>query len=124
MGKVYIQFSIPDNKAKAENWLKSAAKRMAVTLLSSIVPKANPDFDNKIDAVKYWMVECDTTTGIPQREIGLDEENNVILKMPFRNNYGYWTDNHLLLEDFNKHFDACAISSDLFEKKWTLLEDE
>lgn len=30
------------------------------------------------------------------------QANQVILKMPFKNNYGYWIDNNLVLNDFRK----------------------
>jgi hypothetical protein len=45
---------------------------------------ANPDFDDIIQHVKYWLIECNTETGIPDREIGLDKDNLVILKMPYK----------------------------------------
>jgi hypothetical protein len=42
--------------------------------------------------------------------------------MPFKNNYGYWTDNNLLLEDFKKNFKTLEVSQDSFENYWSLFE--
>ena len=78
------------------------------------------DFDNKIDLVKTWIVELDYETGIPEREIGLDKDGQIIVKLPFKNNYGYWTDNNLLLSDFNEHFETTEISQNSFENYWNL----
>ena len=90
-------------------------------VLTKIFPKANPDFDEEIDAVETWFVECDTETGIVEREVGLDKESRVIVKMPFKENYGYWIDNNLLLNDFNKHFVVSEISKETFEQNWEKL---
>lgn len=116
----YIQFEIPEREQqpKVEGIAKRTLKKAIIGLMSSIIPKANPDFDNKIDLVKTWLVELDSDTGIPEREIGLDKKGQIILKIPFINNYGYWTDNHLLLKDFKEDFRASEISNADFEKYW------
>ncbi|MFI0428505.1 hypothetical protein [Mariniflexile sp. HMF6888] len=62
----------------------------------------------------------DDETGIPEREIGMDKDGRIIVKMPFKNNYGYWTDNNLLLADFKGHFETIEISRDSFENHWSL----
>ncbi|MDR0793515.1 MAG: hypothetical protein LBE82_09430 [Chitinophagaceae bacterium] len=120
----YIQFDTPktDRQAKKEGLLKCFLGKMLITFLTKIIPKANPDFENEIDEVQYWLVECDDKTGIPEREIGLNKEGQVILKMPYKENYGYWTDNNLLLDDFKKHFVVSEISKDYFEKSWELFD--
>ncbi|MBS1571360.1 MAG: hypothetical protein JST62_03045 [Bacteroidetes bacterium] len=81
---------------------------------------ANPDFENNIDNVRVWLVEFDEDN-VPTREIGIDENNNVILKMPYKKNYGYWTDNELLYNDFINRFSAVKIDRLEFEKNWSLL---
>lgn len=43
------------------------------------------------------------------RKIGIDKKGNVILKMAFKNEYGYWTDNNLILNDFVNEFNAIEI---------------
>ncbi|MBD8019098.1 hypothetical protein H9628_11505 [Weeksellaceae bacterium Sa1CVA4] len=97
-------------------------KKALVGILTSIIPKANPDFEGKIDEVQYWLVECDNETGIPEREIGLDKEGRVILKMPHKDNSGYWTDNNLLLNEFKEHFNVSEISRESFEQSWELFD--
>lgn len=120
MTTTYIQFDAPKNNSQTEKdgLIKSSLKKALIGILSTFIPKANPDFDNKIDEVKYWLVECDNESGIPEREIGLDKEGRVILKMPYKDNYGYWTDNNLLLNDFKEYFVVSEISKDSFEQSW------
>lgn len=124
MNTTYIQFNAPksNNNPAKDGLIKSSLKKALVGILTKIIPKANPDFDGKIDEVQYWLVECDNETGIPEREIGLDKEGRVILKMPYKNNYGYWTDNNLLLNDFKEHFIVTEISKETFEKNWELFD--
>ncbi|RFN58407.1 hypothetical protein [Marixanthomonas ophiurae] len=120
----YIQFKIPKSVqiGQADGIVKRNLKKAITGILSSIIPKANPDFENKIDLVEKWIVELDNETGIPEREIGMDKNGRIIIKMPFKNNYGYWTDNNLLLTDFKNHFETSEISQDSFENYWSLFE--
>jgi hypothetical protein len=124
MKMTYIQFEAPkrDGQRAKEGLIKRSLKRALVNILTTITPKANPDFEDKIDEVQYWLVECDNESGMPEREIGLDKEGRVILKMPFKDNYGYWTDNNLLLNDFKEHFVVSEISKDSFEQSWELFD--
>ena len=119
-----IQFDAPgnDNQTKEDGLIKSLLKKVLFGILAKIIPKANPDFDNKIKEVQYWLIECDNETGIPEREIGLDKAGQVIIKMPYKDNYGYWTDNNLLLNDFKEHFVVSEISKDSFEESWELFD--
>lgn len=78
---------------------------------------ANSDYDIKINDVKIWLIEFDEND-VPIREIGLDENNEAILKMPYEKNYGFWTDNELLYDDFINRFSAVSIDSITFESKW------
>ena len=71
-----------------------------------------------------WLLEIDVKSGIPEREIGLSETGEILAKMPCKDNYGYWTDNNLLLEDFKVCFRATEISKWYFEEKWDLLRLE
>ncbi len=124
MKTAYIQFKVPKSatEAKSENSFKRSIKKFTTNFLTKVFPVANPDFENKIDVVEYWLVECDKESGIPQREIGLDQQGQVIMKMPFKDNYGYWTDNNLLLDDFKKHFKVSEITQEAFEQRWTLFD--
>ena len=120
----YIQFKVPKNEHNSEpdGIVKRNIKKAIVGILSSIIPKGNPDFENKINLIETWIVELENETGIPEREIGMDKDGRIIVKMPFKNNYGYWTDNNLLLPDFKEHFETSEISQDSFENYWSLFE--
>jgi hypothetical protein len=124
MKTTYILFDAlkNDSHSSKNGFIKNSLKEALIGFLTKIIPKANPDFDNKLDEVQYWLVECDNETGIPKREIGLDKEGQVILKMPFKDNYGFWTDNNLLLNDFKEHFIVSEISKDSFEQSWELYD--
>lgn len=86
-------------------------------ILSFFIPIANPDFEDKIFLASNWLLEFDKENDIPNREIGLNSEGKVILKMPYKNNYGYWIDNNLTYNDFKKDFEYEIIEKEKFEKK-------
>ncbi len=88
-------------------------------LLSLIIPKANPDFDDKIHKVSDWLLEFKNEKSTPNRELGLDVTGNIIVKMPYKKNYGYWTDNSLTYNDFKKNFNYKNIDKNIFEKYWS-----
>jgi hypothetical protein len=125
METAYIQFQSPKSatNTETESSLKRSIKNFATNILTKVFPVANPDFENKIADVEYWLVECDKVSGIPQREIGLDQQGRVIMKMPLNDNYGYWKDNNLLLEDFKEHFKTSEITKEAFEQQWTLFDN-
>jgi len=119
--KIYIQFNTPEIEKNSTNdrLIKSSLKKALVAILTKVIPKANPDFEDKIDQVQNWLLECDIESGIPEREIGLNTEGCVIMKMPYKDNYGYWTDNNLMLEDFKKQFSISEIDKAKFEQNWS-----
>lgn len=86
------------------------------------IPKANPDFENLIDDVSEWQLEIDGETGLPDREIGLDVNGQVILIMPWRENYGFWTDNNITVDYFKEHFKVTEITSEEFENNCRFFE--
>ncbi|UOP04094.1 hypothetical protein [Conchiformibius kuhniae] len=73
-------------------------------LLLRLLPCANPDFEPQIHLVCTWLLAFEAADQAPVREIGLDAAGRVIIKTPDARNYGYWTDNHLTYQDFQKHF--------------------
>lgn len=111
---IYIQFRSLDSAAKRPG----LGKKFLKILLTSIFSEANPDFEDRIDSVAVWLLEFTDETNPPTREIGLDRDSRVILKMPDERNSGYWTDNILTLDDFRKHFQVEMISSETFERDW------
>ncbi|MGL4599097.1 MAG: hypothetical protein ACRCYO_16375 [Bacteroidia bacterium] len=124
MKAIYFQFNAAQNKSitKENGWIKSSVEKSVAAILAKIIPTANPDFDDKIEAVKHWLVECELKSGLPMREIGLDSVGQVIIRIPFKENYGYWTDNTLLIDDFKRLLAATEISKDRFEEKWEMFD--
>jgi hypothetical protein len=114
METAYIRFDAPQNATKinSENVLKRSIKGLVKKILERVMPLANPGLEDEINNVKYWLIEFDRIHGMPQREIGLDSQGVVIVKMPYDENYGYWTDNNLILDDFKRLFDASEISKE------------
>ncbi|MBL7922080.1 MAG: hypothetical protein JNJ40_17325 [Bacteroidia bacterium] len=55
---------------------------------------------------------------MPTREIGKDINGKIILIMPWRDNYGYWTDNNITIDYFKDHFKATNIDKSEFEMNW------
>jgi hypothetical protein len=120
----YIKFEAPKGtKVKAGNVFKRPLKVFIKKMTERILPIANPDYEGEIGNVRYWLVECDYVSGIPQREIGLDSKGEAIMKMPYNDNYGYWIDNNLLLDDFKQHFEVSEITREFFEQHWQLIND-
>jgi len=117
MSNTYIKFRYPDSKVKRVP--ENIGKRLAKNVLESIVPIANPDFEKKIDKVAFWLIEFENDSYYPNREIGLDSSGKTIMIMPWEKNYGYWTDNNLVIENFRLHFKTIDITREEFEKYWS-----
>jgi len=120
MKTIYIQFETP--KCDKQTSKESLLKKTFVNILTKILPKANPDFEDKINEVKWWLVEFDRENGKPKREIGMDKEGRVILKMPFKDNYGFWIDSNLSLNDIKNFCIVSEISKKSFEYNWELFD--
>jgi hypothetical protein len=116
MSNTYIKFRYPDSKVKKVP--ENIGKRLAKVVLGSIVPIANPDFEKKIDKVAFWLIEFENDSYYPNREIGLDSSGKTIMIMPWEKNYGYWTDNNLVIENFRTNFETININKEEFEKYW------
>lgn len=122
MDYTYLKFSDPCTRSKIirEVWWK----RFFKTLLSSFIPTGNPNFEHDFENVKVWLIEIRNDNKYPYREIGLDILQRPIMIMPWRKNYGYWTDNNLQLKDFKTIFNAAVISKEEFDKYWNEFEEE
>lgn len=105
----------------AENKKGNIVMRLILSFLKLIVPMANPDFDDRINLVAYWLLEFEDEHSIPDREIGIGINGDVLMKMPYKNNYGYWVDNNLTFKDFQKTFETVEITREYFEEKWNSL---
>ena len=88
-------------------------------VLSLLVPKANPDFYSIYDKVVTWLIEYDDAKGYVNREIGLDENLQPILKGPYEKNLGFWIDSDMIYEDFLK-FKLQMLSEPCFEEYWQM----
>ena len=120
--KVYIKFGQPKGKSFPKPSKFQRIIENAVTkILTAIIPKGNPDFEDLIREVDFWKVEYDMAENAAWREIGFDKNGNSIVAMPFEENYGYWTDNNLTLDDFER-FDLMKIERAEFENDWTEFE--
>ncbi|HBD26778.1 MAG TPA: hypothetical protein DC020_08150 [Flavobacterium sp.] len=116
----YLEFRLTNKNKNYEN--KNLFKKMLFDLLEflleKIIPISNPIQSKLIDKVEYWMIEFEILSGNPIREIGLDINKNVIVKFPFKNDYGYWLDNNLTLNDFIAKFETKEIKQTDFEENW------
>jgi hypothetical protein len=106
---------------KQHEWKYTKSQKILKKLLYFIFPVANPDFEKVFDYVSEWLLEFEDEKNIPVREIGINKEGAVIAKMPFNDNYGYWTDNSLSYEDFIVRFETTEITQGYFESQWANL---
>lgn len=88
-------------------------------VLSLLVPKANPDFDSIYDKVVIWLIEYDDAKDYVNREIGLDENLQPIVKGPYEKNLGFWVDSNMIYKDYLK-FNIQVIKESYFEKYWQM----
>lgn len=126
MGQVYIKFKtdniITDSGQQTESWLARTVENSLTKILSGIIPKANPDFDGKISNVKQWILEVDEEEGTPEREIGLDDNGKVMMMMPWKDNYGFWTDNSVQIDELAKTREMNFVDKEEFDRLWTEFE--
>jgi len=119
MGHSYIKFSSPTSNTVATTTpTKRILKKLIVSVVTTFVPKANPDYDVLIDTVHEWLLEINIEDKKPNREIGIDKYGQTLLIMPWRNNYGYWSDNNITYDYFKEAFKAVDIEKVEFEIKW------
>ena len=121
--KVYIRFYDPKSEKPVprETLALKAVKKAIIKILTLIIPKANPDFEDLLYKVEYWKIEFNKEENNTSREIGFDNKGNSLVAMPLGDNYGYWSDNQLNLEDYEK-FHPTIITEDEFESDWNAFE--
>jgi hypothetical protein len=119
----YIKFDTSNNNKKENCCI--AIKRIKNTLIkaiTNILPSSDPDYDEDYDEVinyaEKWLVEFEKKTEHPNREIGIDHNNKVIIKSPWAGRYAYWADVNLKLTDFKRNFNAKEINRQEFELLW------
>ena len=121
MGNTYIKFKVTDSITKKVPG--KIGKKLPVTELTDDPPVSNPDYIDQIDKVASWLIEFENDSYFANREVGLDISGCPIMKMPQGKNYGYWTDNDLVIENFRKNFVTKEISKEEFEKGWKGIKD-
>jgi hypothetical protein len=96
----------------------SLIENFMAKFLSLIIPKANPDFENKYDLVSLWYIEYDDEQyNCAIREIGLDSNKEIIVKAPYKKNYGFWTDSSATMDDYKK-WNIEYVSPNIFNDLW------
>lgn len=118
MSNTYIKFNVPD--AVTKKVPGKIGKKLPLTELAADAPVSNPDYIDNIDKVATWLIEFENDSYFANREIGLDDSGVPIMKMPWGKNYGYWTDNNLVIENFKMNFDTEYITREEFERGWKM----
>lgn len=117
---IYFKFKDKNYlKVKTDN-KRSILDRFLNFILSPII--ANPDYENKMNLVYEWLIEYDEKENYIEREIGLNKDGIVIMKMPFNKNYGFWLDTNMKFDDFKRQFEVEIINETEFSKKWNELQ--
>ncbi len=114
----YIKFDSPISNAATTGRMKGLLQKIVSGIVSIFIPKANPDYDGLIDNVAQWLLEINEDDKTPNREIGIDEYGQALLIMPWRDNYGYWSDTGITVDYFKEHFKAVEIYKVDFDNKW------
>lgn len=115
-----LYFRFNEKPINSVSPLNSKKKTLWNKLVDRIGKKlsANPDFDDKLKYVAQWYLEYDDECDVSCREIGLDINKKVIVKMPDERNYGFWLDTNLTLEDFKAKYDIQMIQACEFNNLW------
>ena len=89
-------------------------------ILEKFIPAANPDTEELIKQCKYWWLEYDES-GIPQREIGFNENKKPIVLGPVGKNMGFLVDSSDNWLNFKEPSKEVALK---FEETWDSLWPE
>ena len=69
-------------------------------LLNHFMPMANPTLEENLGYVKEWYLQYDDVEEYTNREVGVAENGLVVFKAPFEENWGYWCDNDMTMDDY------------------------
>lgn len=81
--------------------------------MSTLLPKANPDFDVVYERVMDWWLEIDRN-GQVTREIAFDQSGRAIAAAPLGENRGIFTDSTGAPESL-----GTIVAPEEFDKHWT-----
>lgn len=124
MPDIYLKFANPLLHCSLEDVpLLKVFKEAIGRTLNLIHHHSNPDFVKAIHHVSYWCVEFDEVYKFPLREIGFDQNNYPLVAMPWGENYGYWTDYEMTVDDFKTAFKVSIIDYETFNECWKKFEN-
>lgn len=81
--------------------------------LRGLVDSANPSYRGKYPFIRCWLIEFDDD-GAPWREIGLDQNEAIVVAGPSTHDYGFWLDTNMQYADFKGE----PVAGEYFEKLW------
>jgi len=110
---LYFKFEVSIGRKTKDTILE----KIIVWVLRHFVPMANPTLENNLDSVKEWYIEYDDIEKFTNREIGVAENGLVVFKAPFEENWGYWCDNDMTMDDYKK-LNIHLVSKNEFETLW------
>lgn len=90
-----------------------------VSILTFLIPSANPSFEKKYKDVKYWWIEINPNNGRPERELGFDAIKRPIVSGPYKDNLGFWLDTEMR---FN-HKQYETIDIEIFNDTWRMFNN-
>ncbi len=116
----YLRFKMPDiptaSKVGSSSFWNVIAKN-----LTRIIPEGNPHLNGQLELVNEWVVKFDGE-GLPVREVAIDSNDIAIAKLPWQDDYGYWTDNNLVKSDFIEQFQVLEIEKQVFLNYWDAIQ--
>lgn len=114
---MYLRLENPKDGPKS-GWITRIIENTVLRVVSTFVPKANPDFEDLFEEVNYWKIEIDLTDNTAAREIGFNQEGTPIVGMPFGENYGFWTDSQMTLADY-RAISNSELTENEFKNNWS-----
>jgi len=113
---IYIKFS--DTPATPEERKEFRRMSRIMYAIFFFIPKANPEYEHLINDVAEWLLEIDSADNLPIREVAKDSNGKTLFIMPWRRDYGFYTDNTMKLDFFIEHHQAIVIDKTEFDKNW------
>ncbi|MBR5698599.1 MAG: hypothetical protein IKX44_08300 [Prevotella sp.] len=116
----YFKFKYTrEHEEEQKSIANNSVYKCLIGVLNKLIPKANPDFEQKYNNVSTWYIEYDDDKQFTSKEIGLNEKGKVIVKAPYKKNLGLWVDSCLQYEDYLS-FDVIPIKKEEFMVLWDI----
>lgn len=81
--------------------------------MTLVIPKGNPDFEERYERVTNWWLEVDHN-GLVQREIGFDDLGHSLVAAPLGKNLGIFTDSDSAPDELGE-----TVDPEVFEREWS-----